>query len=264
MIYDKNRIIQLYNSGLSCLEIAKNINSSRAIIERILKQADVKIRTRKDYCKFNKHYLDSLDSEEKAYFLGFMFADGYNQQDARQARLVLQSRDIKILDRFSELLKHKNKPKINSVGQYGLSFCSQHFSNRLASLGCIQNKSLKLRFPDLEPDLIRHFVRGYFDGDGCLYHNLKSNQIMIAIISTESFCISLQEICLKFLDIKPQKLANHPNNPITKIFRITGKHKISKFLTWIYDKSSICLDRKFNKYLTLQSHLSYKNHRKVD
>ena len=67
---------------------------------------------------------------------------------------------------------------------------NKHLWNILNSYGCTPRKSLTLKFPDIKifksKDLIRHFIRGYFDGDGCIsFSNKDHTKIFCNILGTE-------------------------------------------------------------------------------
>lgn len=257
MKYNKDDIVNIYESGKNSSEICKLLGCHRSTVERTLKKNHIKTRRRSDYCDFDKYYLDRIDTEEKAYFLGFMYADGYNQESNGTARIVLQLRDMDFLNKLAKLLNHAKKASVTRLNQSQICFCSRHFTRRLAELGCIQNKSFKIIFPKwlLNTKFVRHFIRGYFDGDGCLYFNKELKKPVITIVSTNDFCKSLQQISKNELSIIPQKLETHPNH-ITKRYRISGKNKCLTFLNWLYQDATIYMDRKYQKYLLLKNILS--------
>ena len=61
--------------------------------------------------------------------------------------------------------------------------------NDLIKQGCVPNKSLILTFPNkyqVPKNLINHFIRGYFDGDGSIYEYSKTHAGSISFIGTES------------------------------------------------------------------------------
>ena len=62
---------------------------------------------------FNKDYFERIDSKDKAYFLGFLYADGCNSISTTQHHctiiLNLQEKDKDILDIFNKYI-NSNKP----------------------------------------------------------------------------------------------------------------------------------------------------------
>ena len=114
----------------------------------------------------------------------------------------------------------------------------------------ISNKSLKLTFPDwINYKLIPHFIRGFFDGDGCVcLDSGKKNNNVITITSTNSFCNSLKTIIENELEITTYVKEASCNNGITKVLYIYGANQVKKFLDWIYKDANLYLKRKYNKY----------------
>jgi len=107
--------------------------------------------------------------------------------------------------KFKTFLNHtkdiyKNSVKLNCKIFERSRVCvsNKHFWNTLNDLGCTPRKSLTLKFPDINifksKDLIRHFIRGYFDGDGCFsYHKSKTKITpVVGFIGTKEMLESIQ------------------------------------------------------------------------
>ncbi len=244
-----NNIISLYNSGLSCNKIAIELNYSASFIQRILYSANIKLRA---YHQLNrKHFVDEnyfneIDCEEKAYFLGFLFADGNVNKHSNQVVLKLNSRDKEILIRLNKLIS--NECLIFEYGDNSeLRFSSKNIKDNLIKYGCIPNKSLKLKFPNIDNKYVRHFIRGYFDGDGSIVRY--RNDFVVIIVSTEDFCNGINIYFSGVID-HPKYATNRGNN-ITCTIGYKGNRKVLKFLEMIYMDSTIYLNRKYKKYLEL-------------
>lgn len=206
---------------------------------------------------FNEHIFDTIDTEEKAYWLGFIFADGTIsssplRQDAKtqyQFELGLSSKDVDHLKKFAKFIDYKKDIFCDDI-RCRLSVYSKHFWNILNCNGCTPNKSLTLTFPKKElfsnDELIIHFIRGYVDGDGCLtYTNKEHTNPSINILGTTNFLENIKN----YLNISINLSILHPEKQsITKYFNITGEQafKISYLL---YNNSTIYLNRKYNKFL---------------
>mgnify|MGYP002625860766 CR=1 FL=1 len=110
-------------------------------------------------------------------------------------------------DRKLFLVKYSEKNP-NWQDQYIFSVSSPKMKVDLIRLGAIPNKSLILEFPkDIPNDLIRHFVRGYFDGDGCI----SKNEDRCSLVSTENFCVELSHILQEKLGIHSSIMLCHQN-----------------------------------------------------
>ncbi len=128
----------------------------------------------------NENFFDIIDTQEKSYILGFLYADGTNidTNDGQNSISFTQlEQDIDILEKINMAMDstypiHSYIQKSNDKIKCKLSFYSQKISDCLTELGAPPRKSLILEFPNKEmfksEDLIRHFIRGYFDGDGCI------------------------------------------------------------------------------------------------
>lgn len=137
---------------------------------------------------YDENYFEIIDTPQKAYFLGLMYADGYVSHSKRllgnnkiyicyKMSISLQEQDKSILELFkrelkrpNELIKIINKDiSINRAIQYCFTVSGQKIHDDLVKHGCVENKSLILQFPKTVPEkLMSHFIRGYFDGDGCI------------------------------------------------------------------------------------------------
>lgn len=206
---------------------------------------------------FNENVFDSIDTEEKAYWLGFIFADGTisssplrgEAKTQYQFELCLSSKDKGHLEKFSKFIEFRNNIFCDDV-RCRLSVYSKHFWNVLNCNGCTPNKSLTLKFPKKElfadHSLIRHFIRGYFDGDGCIsYSNKEHTMCSFNLIGTSDF---LENVKL-YLNLDCSLYILHPEKQsITKYITLSHK-KAFKAIEQLYNDSSIYLERKYKRYL---------------
>jgi intein/homing endonuclease len=126
--------------------------------------------------KFNEDYFEVIDTPDKTYFLGFIFADGCLIDNPKEYRyklnIKIHNKDEEILKKFISLLDSEveiwrsNNREISEIG-----FSSKKMINDLKNLGLHQNKTYTIDYPKIDENLERHFLRGYFDGDGCIRVN---------------------------------------------------------------------------------------------
>lgn len=251
---ESNNIRKLYLiNKLNMNEIAKIYKVSLTALKNLFHRAEIKTRTASDYTKvaFNENFFDNIDTEQKAYFLGLLMADGNIYKN--NVRLLLQDTDRYIIEYLQKLILfggklYNRKSKNNRKSCTSIVLNSRKMCESLERYGCVPNKSLILQFPSQEivpKHFIHHFIRGYFDGDGCI--SLSTSQAM-TIVSTNMFLSTLSKILESEAGIKIQKLENHPNNMITKRYRITGKDRIGKFYNFIYNNATIFMTRKKEKF----------------
>jgi hypothetical protein len=120
--------------------------------------------------EYNQSYFENIDTEDKAYFLGFIYADGSVATEKRNSLFIkIHIKDSHIIESFINCIngemipwKQKNRDIIQ------VSVSGKKIINDLLNLGLHQNKTFTLKYPDIPIELERHFIRGYFDGDGCI------------------------------------------------------------------------------------------------
>lgn len=194
-------------------------------------------------------HFENIDSEEKAYWLGFLYADGYVSLKEDKIELSLAEQDKNHIEKFKIFMGIDNKICYRKSSKaYRISFRSQKCKADLIKQGCVPKKSLILKFPSQEqvPQyLIRHFIRGYFDGDGWFTNTNACFQV--GIIGTQDFIEGFLE------NIEIQNKSNkifivHRENG-AKRYIFSAYNDVLNFLNWIYKDANFYLDRKYNHYL---------------
>lgn len=223
-------------------------------VSKILKDAGIEIYNTSHHTKVDETVFDVIDTEEKAYWLGFMYADGCVYSKEKRIELSLQGLDTEHLEKFATFLKSTD-PKLVKVyknykqGKYDrcrVSVRSSHMWEALNNKGCVPNKSLTLTFPskDMVPsNLLRHFIRGYVDGDGCICVT-KPEKIELNVLGTKEF---LQGV-LDFLPLNKQYPIYKRNNiHLFNLWCETAK----RVIRYLYENSTIYLTRKYEHYLQI-------------
>lgn len=263
----KLEIISKYKDlFLTCADLGREYGVKAQTINLMLSKNGIKIRNDKSDTirkyKLNQSYFDIIDTEEKAYFLGLLYADGYNDEKRNRLFISLQEEDKEILEKFKvaldtdkplefkQLAKNDNELK----NQYKLSICSKKISKSLSKLGCVQAKSLILQFPTEEQvpkELQRHFIRGYFDGDGSfsVYLDNRGYKAYQANISSSIYFSTYIKNFLKDNLAIHSCVSQRDKNKDSGKVAIFGRVQIYRFLDWLYSDSNIHLFRKYNKYL---------------
>lgn len=190
-----------------------------------------------------------IDTEEKAYWLGFLYADGYVSLKENKIELSLSTQDLTHIEKFRDFMKIKNKISYRkNTNSYRISFRSIKCKEDLINKGCVPNKSLTLSFPNNEKvpsNLIRHFIRGYFDGDGWFTNT--DSCFQVGIIETEGFIKGFLNVVN---DInKTCKIFDVHREDGAKKYIFGAYSDVLFFLNWIYKDSKIYLSRKYEKYL---------------
>lgn len=260
---DENLVISKIKNGLDAKQIAQETNLKLSKVYYIAKKYNL------HFIRKYKYYIDesifnTIDSEEKAYWLGFLYADGYISKDKSLITLTLSSKDREHLIKFANFLKTNSpirdyKVKGNrgtltkeSYNASSINIYSNIIKNDLITLGCVNKKSLILTFPKeklIPKEFIRHFIRGYFDGDGSVFisheHHWR-NQTLTNVIHWRFIgTLNMLE------NIKKQ--INIPIGVISKVKKASENtyelaYKRTKwaqtFYNYLYKDSTIYLDRK--------------------
>ena len=261
--------VQMYSNGYSLTQISNKYEFSRSNFSIRLKKLGIPVINTQNMLKFNEHIFDIIDTEEKAYWLGFIFADGYiasipkNGKPHYNFEVSLKGSDVEHLYKLQKFFQViGNRVKISSIicnnKQYfrcRFALTNKHLWETLNSYGCTPKKSLTLKFPNenifKSKDLIRHFIRGYFDGDGCLSYGGSKNifKPRCCIVGTKNI---LQNIEVYSNTSWTWYVANKTSD---LIFDIKSNINNSiKFLQWIYENSTIYLNRKYYRYLCFKNH----------
>ena len=178
------QITSMFINGIKIKKIGIELGFHTDSIRKFLKRNQFKTPNRNEgnrKYEVNHNFFNKIDTEEKAYILGFLYADGYVSTKRNLIGLTLQESDIEIITKINKII-HKDKPLVfintkkyhpgkNWQNSLRMEIASKQMTNDLVRLGCIPNKTYFLKFPAYEiiPEfLFHHFIRGFFDGDGCI------------------------------------------------------------------------------------------------
>ena len=191
-----------------------------------------------------------IDTEEKAYWLGFLYADGCVHSAENKIELGLAEKDCKHIEKFKNFMNINNKICYRGdTKSYRISFRSASCKEDLIDKGCVPKKSLILIFPneDQVPNsLIKHFIRGYFDGDGWFTNTPKCFQA--GIIGTEIFIKGFLEKTESIIT-NSNKIFNVHREGGAKSYAFSSFNDVYNFLNWIYKDATVYLDRKYAHYI---------------
>ena len=266
---EKQLILKLYNEGHGSPYIAKELNNKYPVstIHGFIRRSIPNPRGCRDAAKkfsCDEFYFNKIDTEDKAYWLGFIYADGYimNNQYSRSLGIALAEKDKEHLEKFKKCIKSNHivhtyiqKTGFSANNKYSkLVIISPQIFEDSEKQGCVENKTLILQPPDIPKDYYKDFIRGYFDGDGCVtYNNTQNNgyNYKITIVGTDAILTFIKEW------IEENKIAKinkfFKRRPTDKVSNIDfgGNLQVKKFLDSIYNNATVYLDRKYKRYLDL-------------
>jgi hypothetical protein len=254
-----NEIIKMYNSGIGSPTIAKNFGITFQKVLKILKNNNVKLRTPRESAKktvFNEDFFEEIDTEDKAYFLGFILADGSIDTNRNILKIGISDKDCNHLVELNRIMNSdvsickyriKNGYKIGGVCA-AISFCSPKIIKDLNNLGISSSKTFTVKVPHVREDLKRHLWRGIMDGDG---HVSLGKQIKLNHIHRLEFGICGNIYTMNSLS--EYLLSMNITHKITadkSIFRIRiCNRQALKVLDELYKDATIFLDRKYQNYI---------------
>lgn len=265
---EKNLICKLYiDQDMSIKEISNKLNVDNMSVKRALQKNNIQLRTLSESLRkysLDETYFDNIDSPNKAYILGFLYADGNVGKDRYTIQLSLQEEDRHILEKIKQELKSDiplyfkecNSKNPNHKNIYSLIINNKHMHQSLIDVGVVPQKTFLIKFPKLlDENLISHFIRGYFDGDGCFGFYKRTDRknsyhAIFTLIGTNDFCQSVKQLIEQKLKVHCYIGFCHQkyDSPI-RCLSISGRINCQKILDWIYNDAEMFLTRKNNKYL---------------
>lgn len=265
---DEDEIIRKYYPSLGLSKVRDMLpNRTETSIHQRASSLGVK------YLTYNKDFFEKINTYEKAYWLGFIYADGYVTTNNRWG-VSLGIEDIEHLEKLLSAFECNVKIRIrdkeekfgyNSGARY--KECSFLINNSkmhkdLINNGVIPNKTKKLAFPSKEVlplELRSHFIRGYFDGDGSyvfyrseeirkdrnnrVYNRLKKEISLVC--ASYNFINSISEILRDECGINKRLFVTKRDN--LHILRLQSKSDMKLFIDYVYKNSTVHLERKFKK-----------------
>lgn len=258
----KQEIINLYANGIIIKKIASIYHVRNKKIVEIIRTSNIEYRGKRKY-KFNQTFFDTVDTEQKAYILGLLYADGTNSSKRGVVRLQLKSIDIEILEEINKIIENEKPIRLSKLKRKTImaeiELVSREFSNKLTKLGCPSKKTFLLEFPNenqVPSHLLNHFIRGYFDGDGSITMTKPKKCINYAygfnIVSTENFCLYLQKLLENKCKVNSYIVTRwKKRNNNTRSLAIGGNFQVKRVLDYLYINSTTYLKRKWSRYNAL-------------
>lgn len=252
---EMDEICRRYLEGEGSYALAKEFGVSGSNLGRMLNQRGIKRRSASETLRTHEcdhSFFDVIDTEEKAYWLGMMAADGNVVTGKPIIKLAFASKDRDHLLKFRTALQstHTITDYTTTSGHPGakLSIASPELTEALAKHGISPCKTFTVEWPDFLPDaLLRHYLRGYFDGDGSFSVGRNPSGIPklgLSIVGNEAFCLEAQRYLMATLGLRRTKLYVPKNSPNIRKLEYSGRRQVSHFYHLLYEDATICLLRK--------------------
>lgn len=240
-------------------EIGEIFGISQSQVSLILRKHGIKLpKSRLNMSKLSLDidYFKTIDNSEKAYWLGFICADGCVYKNG--GKLTMMVKDREICEKFKKAIKSDHKISDRDVfdkrtnktyTESSIQITNALFVANLINLGVTSEKSTNLSFPDIKEEYYPFFIAGLFDGDGSVSFK-NSGKIACSLISTKEILTHIQQYLQNRLQISPKSLIKVSEN-CDNVFKIywQSDDDCLKFLNFIYQgNKQLYLKRKYERY----------------
>lgn len=218
-------------------------------------------------------FYSEIKTEIQAYLLGFHAADGSVDKKRKMIRIKLQEQDEEIINLYrdyispnsrifksgnyeSKTIIRENTIKTNNI--IGIEINSATLVNDLVKLGFGFNKTYnENHIPKIPKNLIRHFIRGYFDSDGCITINirkyiLKSEKESYKVRPSFNIEFKTKTLAIEFKKwLKIHQIDSNVNfikRDNTYRLNVCSEKSIKQIYNVFYNNSNFYLVRKFHKF----------------
>lgn len=257
----KQNIVNDYTSNVQSIkDLSLKYKLSYPTILKILKEYNIPTYTKQQLYSngMNEDFFSNIDSEEKAYFLGFFLADGCVYYGNKSPKIIfgLQQQDSYIVEIFHKLINAQTSLVYDnrSSGFVSSAVSSYKMANDL-SLYELDRPKCARPLPYVRIDLMNHLLRGFFDGDGCFTYRLAHPERKICNsysgrISLITYYILKDDIInfLKYIGIENTRVERCNSKVFLEMVDIGRKNDILTFYNFIYHNATIYLSRKKEKF----------------
>lgn len=213
-------------------------------------------------------------SSKMAYILGFTCADG--NVHGRTLAWDLSDKhisNIELLKSFN-IAMESNYPLKKRDKSYRLRVSNQMILKDIGKLGIVPNKKKILTFPDVPKNYLRHFIRGFLDGDGWIVSRVRSNggrEVCVGFSNgSYAFMLSLAEILASRLGLKDYNLRKREkkmkNGDLSYCYQLEYYSKranmILELLYGSLDSEDLMLGRKYERMIVAKANFLEEEKRK--
>ena len=250
-------------NNIPSMEIAQKYECSLVNVNAFARRHNLSGRYNYSHKNYkDPEYFSVIDTEEKAYILGFIAADGHVSD--KEIIISLSSKDVDVIQKIRSSIRINKDIKFYTGNSFNpdksskfarFAFGTKEMISSLRSLGFVRDKTLNFRIPKIDRPLYRHFIRGYVDGDGSFgkyLHNDGYYRSSMTICGTKEFLLELMEIfnSMDFITSKKLKKRFNTKNCCYEL-ALSGNDNVLNVLSYLYLDSKIYLDRKYENFLSM-------------
>lgn len=267
--HEKDIIIEkYYQKDMKVNEMFDYFKVTKRTIPALFKERGIHSK-RKNRYSLNENYFKEVDTERKAYWLGYLYADGFvGDGHFNNIVFVQKITDGYAVEQFAkdieftgDLRTTKTSGGFEGELQKVLNFSSETMANDLKKLKMETCKSMTMEeLPPINKNLMRHFVRGYFDGDGSIsmtvrhaYTNRKHNySYRCSMIGTLPFLTKVADL----LPVRVNFVDSH--TPEMKYLYVWHKDDMETMFHYLYDDATFYLERKYKIWIQILGDIGAK------
>lgn len=254
-ILDDNKIINFYlTKPMSIKALSKQFNICELTAKKVLERNNISIYNRQDLNRGSliTNFFEKIDSEEKAYLLGLFIADGCifinkYKNNSKLFTIELQESDSYMIKKIKDLIKAPRKIVIDKrKNESSISVTNNEFVEHLERHGMVNYKPNRF-FPTLKEEMYKHFIRGYFNGDGSIYRRILTNRNPswhIVFCGHDNIIYNIRNYLSNKLNIAFNKPSYEKG-----IFSVkwSSKKDVIALINYLYTDSTTYLFRKYEK-----------------
>lgn len=261
----QQKIIDNYIQGKGLIAAGKSFGCSQKVVETILKNHGIKKRTYEESKQAQRIYslnddFFKIQTPDMAYILGFIAADGCVSAKENSLSIQLQKQDTELLEKIKDIVQSTRPLDFYTTHQgrdtVKFQVWSAAWKKDLMVYNIVPNKTFTLKPPTfLKRSLYKDYIRGYFDGDGCIYYrNNDYAQCNWEIVgASKEMIIWIREFLATEYGIVNNKILTSTLDSGVIMYKTTygGKEKISKIYNALYYPNCLTLQRKKEKIETI-------------
>lgn len=244
-------------SGLKRKYILSKWGISERHLREIISKFGGEVKKTGGWYSFNEDYFEEINTEDKAYFLGFIVADGCISDKTNAIRII--QKDTYILEKFKIYIEFNGDIFVRKDRKISyITISSGKTKKDLEKLGIHSNKTMVVKYPNIPENLQNHFMRGVFDGDGCISirtdkrNNSQRGQVNICSGSYD-FIKEYYDRLVKYCGLSGKNKIRCPKDSYY-VVDWGGLSDVEKIYEFLYKDSTVFLSRKketFDKVVSI-------------
>lgn len=272
---EENVIDYYLSNPMTIAACAKNFHLCSPTIIKILDKHNIKrhLRAQVNNPFLRENYFHTIDTEKKAYFLGLILTDGnvFVNKNGRQTSISITQNEMDsyLLQEFLNEINANTRVNSDGRGTCQAAVRSNIMAEDLLSYGIKERKTLETYLPTIDDKLMRHMIRGIFDGDGSIRAAKNKNnkfQQAFSFCGTERLMSDLATYVSKCLNINKPTIYSYKNRNLSEVKWQSAK-ACMRIGEWLYTDATIYMIRKketFDNYKLYKTQIIQQDNTEVN